>query len=794
MQPADMEHMRKNLSPEQQNSIQQENIKHGDTLTPDATNDRPEFKSLNSEAPAIPANNVSTLFYRMKNLKGYQDISTDLKPFGFEFFQEGGSKITAERQDVPVPGNYIVGPGDEVKILLWGRVNAQYNLIVDKDGNIAIPQIGPMPVAGMTFQQMSVNLIQQAEKIIGCSVNISMGSLKSISVFILGNVLNPGAYTVGSFATITDALLLAGGPSPIGSLRGIELKRRGKIVKKLDLYELFLKGDKSKDEMLRSGDVIFIPVTGPLVGIAGNVKRPAIYELKGRQNLQAIIELAGGILPTAYTNQIQVERVIRNERQVVIDLDDRRLGATKDFVLAEADLVKIFNIAEIREDAVYLAGNVKRPGKYAYRSNMRVKDLIKNIKDLEYETHLDYALIKRTAPPGSKSENQLIPFNLGKLLLENDTSENIELRPWDNIFIFSKWFFADKPSIVVEGAVRNAGKFDLVDNVTIKDAVFMSGGLSRDASMEDVEIYRIDPATSKRTIASLNLKKALDGDPEHNILLRNFDRITVKKINGVKEERSITVTGEVSHPGKYAVQRGERLSSVLERAGGYSANAYLKGAIFTRVRVKEMQQKAMEEMVKRLERELYSKAAIMDSATAEAKKDEIEQRKHFVELIKKAEPNGRMSIKLVDLQLLKGSAFDVEIENGDMLDIPTKNSIVNVTGAVMSQGSFIYLDDMEYNDYVDIAGGYTRFADKNNAFVLKADGTARRVNGGLLNGNNSRWELAALSEDKRKLDPGDTIIVPEKLDRVPWLKEFKDWTQILAQIAVTGGTINYMFK
>ncbi len=826
--PAGMDQV-KGLSPEQKGIIQQEVNKRAGVLTPEAMKalkDRPEFQALTPEeiaagkgllkkkeeedkkangknavlykqVPGVPAGKAGTLFYRMKSLRGYQDISTDLKPFGYDFFHDAAAKVVTERQDIPVPTNYVVGPGDEVKIMLWGRVNAQYNLVVDKDGNIVIPQIGPIPVAGMTFEQMSVNVIQQAEKIIGASVNITMGRLKSIPVFILGDVARPGAYTIGSFATITDALLIAGGPSPIGSLRGVELKRKGKIVTTFDLYDLLLRGDKSKDAMLQAGDVVFVPVTGPLVGIAGNVKRPAIYELKGRQDLHTVIELAGGILPTAYTQQIQVERVVKNERQVVIDLDDRRLSAARDFMLSEADLVKVFNIADKEENVVFLSGNVKRPGKYEFRSGMRVKQLIREINDLEYETHLDYALIKRMALPGSKSENELIPFNLGRLLLEKDQSQNIELKPQDSVYVFSKWFFADKPGITVEGGVRNGGEFDLIENLTVRDAVLLAGGVTRDASLEDVELYRMDKATNKRIIERVNLKKALEGDPGHNVVLRDFDRVTVKKIHGVKEERIIAVNGEVAHPGRYAVQRGERLSSVLERAGGYSENAYLKGAVFTRTRVKQMQQKAMEEMVRRLERELYAESSVVESTgSMEAKKLELQQRKQFVDSMKKIEPTGRMSVKLVHLRLLKGSAFDIEVENGDELTIPTKNSVVSVTGAVMSQGSFVYLDEMDYKDYVDIAGGYTRYADKGNTFVLKVDGTARRVNGGFMNWNqsNSRWELAAFSEDQGKLDSGDTIIVPEKLERIAWLREFKDWTQMLMQISVIGATVNYMFK
>lgn len=821
--PAGAEALR-GLTPEQIGIIRQEAERHGGTLTPEAMRtlgERPEFKGLTPEdvvkgrealkareedeklgairkqLPASGAGRQGTLYQRMRALGGYQEISKDLKQFGYDFFRDAAMKIAAQRHDIPVPASYVVGPGDEVKILLWGRVNTQYNLLVDNDGNITIPQIGPVFVAGMTFEQMSVNVIQQVENIVGASVNITMGRLKSIPVFILGDVAVPGAYTVGSFATVTDALLIAGGPSEIGSMRSVQLRRKGRLITTFDLYDLLLKGDKSKDAMLQAGDVVFVPVTGPLVGIAGNVRRPAIYELKGKNDLHTLIELAGGIMPTAYTQQIQVERIVRNERQVVIDIDDRHLATVRDFMLSEADLVKIFNIAEKEENAIFVSGNVKRPGKYEYRQGMRVRDVIGDSKDLLFETNLDYALVKRLASSGSKFESELIPFNLGRLLLERDETQNIELRPLDNIYVFSKWFFIDKPTVVVEGAVRDGGRFELIENTTVKDAILLAGGIARDASLEDLELYRMDPATKLRTIERVNLRKALEGDPGHNVLLRDHDRLTVKRLHGVKEQRIVTVSGEVAHPGRYAAQRGEKLSSILERAGGYTEHAYLKGAIFTRERVRQMQKQAIEEMTRRLERELYSEGSVVESSgTSATKKLELDQRQQFIESIKKIEPTGRMSVKLAHMRLLKGSAFDIEVEDGDTLTIPTQNSVVNVTGAVMSQGSFVYLDGMDPKSYIDIAGGYTRYADKGNTFVLKVDGTARRLNGGFMNWNdsNSRWELTAFSEDRGQLDPGDTIIVPEKLDRIAWLRELKDWTQTLMQLTVIGATVNYMFK
>lgn len=819
----------KNLTPEQQEILRKELEKSGGTLTPEAIKalkDRPEFKGLSPEdiakgrellkkqevgdekgdkqdklpvveikKPLRDSAKKETLFDRMKNVGGYQEISTDLKPFGYEFFSGVSVKVAMQRQDVPVPTGYIMGPGDEVKILLWGRVNEQYNLTVDRNGNITIPQIGPVQVAGMTYEEMSKAVIQQVEKIIGANIDISAGGLKNVPVFILGDVKRPGAYNVGSFATITDGLLIAGGPSDIGSMRSVQLKRKGKVVTTFDLYDLLLKGDKSKDLVLQAGDVVFVPVTGPLVGVAGNVKRPAIYELKGRHDLHTVIELAGGILPTAYTQQIQVERIVKSERQVVIDLDDKRLSAARDFKLSDADLVKIFNIAEKEENVVFLNGNVKRPGKYEYRSGMRLGQLIRDRSDLLDETQLDYGLIKRIEKR-DVTKNELIPFNLGKLI-DKDESQNIELKPGDSVYVFSKWFFKDKPTFVVDGGVRNGGEFDLVDNVRVKDAIVLAGGLTRDASYSDTELYRVDHNTRLRTIIRIDLKRALEGDPEHNIVLKDLDRLTIKKQQDVKQERLVTVNGEVMYPGRYAMQKGERLSSLLTRAGGYLDTAYLKGAVFTRLRVKEMQRKALEEMILRLERELYVQTSVQDTAsTADARKLEMEQRKKFIESLHKIEPNGRMSVKLVHLRLLKGSAFDIELEDGDTLDIPTKNSVVNVTGAVMSPGSFVYLGEMDPDGYIGIAGGYTRYADKSGTFVLKADGTARRVTGGFMNWSqsNSRWELAAFSEEKNSLDPGDTIIVPEKLERIAWLRELKDWTQILMQMSVIGATVNYMFK
>lgn len=960
-----------------------------------------------------------SLFKRSRMTGQYQGISTDLKPFGYEFFQEAAVKVTTDRKDVPVPLKYVVGPGDEVKILLWGRVNAQYNLTVDRDGKITIPQIGPVFVAGMTFEDMSKKVITQTGQMVGANIDITLGSLKSIPVFILGDVRRPGAYNIGSTATITDALILAGGPSDIGSMREIQLRRKNKIITTLDLYDLFLKGDKSKDTVLHADDVVFVPVTGPLAGIAGNVRRPAIYELKGRFDLQHLFDLAGGILPTAYTQQIQVSRIQKNERKIVIDIDDKHLSKARDVKLQDADLVNVFTIVDKDLNAVYLNGNIKRPGKYEYKPGMKVRDLIKAPTDLLDETYFDYALIKRIMPSDRRTE--YVPFNLGKLLLDKDESHNIVLQPEDTITVYSKWLLRDKPYVTVEGEVRGKtdvskkenvafkeeqknlaglvqpdktkdigsefirsgkkeftedeqkkaermekadklkdigeelkkmdkidlyekvrdiendirkkdeielsenmrgvesdlrrmGRYDLAnkvlsiwnslrksfrinisENMRIKDALMEVGGLTKNAFLDQGEVVRrindgkeyqtiffnvrkaisgdpqenilvqdrdkiiihaiwehvgsksvfIDGEVTKRgsyqyteqmrvrdlvfkagnvldsayvgdaELSSqivdngkmvriehrkVNLQEALKGNPLHNIPLKPFDHLFVKRIANWGAETYVNVSGELFFPGRYIIRKGEKLSSLIERAGGYTDKAYLRGAVFKRESVRELQQKGMEDMVKRLENDLLIEGGATISSSlsreeVEAKKVELAQKQKFVAGLYQLKATGRMSINLFNLRLLKGSEYDIELEDKDSLYIPQKSSAVNVSGAVMSQGSYLYSGKLDVDDYISMAGGYTRYADSDNSYILKVDGSARRVSSGFLNWNTnkSRWELTAFGEKIMEIEPGDMIVVPEKVERIAWLREVRDITQILMQMAVTAGIAIKMF-
>ena len=935
-----------------------------------------EEKRLTVEEPKR-----KSLFDRTRHFGKYQDISMDLKPFGYDFFSEAAIRVVTDQKDIPIPLKYVIGAGDEVKLLLWGRINAQYNLTVDRDGKITIPQIGPLFVAGMTFEEMSRQIIKRSsDQVVGTSVDISMGSLKTIPIFILGDVQRPGSYTIGSFATITDALLLAGGPTEIGSMRHVQLKRKGKLITTFDLYDLLLKGDKAKDMTLMEGDVVFVPVTGTMVGIAGNIKRPAIYELRNRYDLEEVINLAGGLIPTAYTQQIQVERIVKNERHVVFDINDKNLEKAASVKLQDADLVKVFSIVDMNVNVVYLNGNVKRPGKYEIKPGMRLGDLIKDATELLPETSFEYALIKRLKPPGM--ETVLLPFNLTNLL-NKDPASNLALEPRDQVYVFNRWFFKDRPLVTIEGEIRGdcnteqgdqkkqghlgnaeidaigqelkvmesdlkkGGSFDqaslagdigdeirlrgristdnvrilrdelikagqipmaarlkeienrtkiscelpLIGSMRVKDLIMIAGGLTNDSYREKGEIIRTskervyqtlyfsvtgaiegDPdqnltlqeedrivihsiweqvykknvyidgdvakpgnyqltegmtvrdlvfkggnilesayveeaeissivieqgrKTSKMERKVINLKNALEGDPANNLVLSPFDRLFIKRIPDWSALKIVTVTGEFKFPGRYTVQKGEKLSSLIERAGGYTAKANLRGAVFTRQSVKEMQQQGLEEMARRMEKELIvqgssSVSAALSAEEIKGKEVEMTQKQKFIETLKSLKAQGRMTIRLTNFRQLRGSEYDIELEESDRLHVPPQSNVVNVTGAVMAQASYIYLDRFSYQDYIKMAGGYARYADESSTFVLKVDGSARKLDRGFMGwiDNQPRWDKTAFGENIREIEPGDMIVVPEKFDRIAWLREIRDFTQILMNTAVVAAVV-----
>jgi protein involved in polysaccharide export with SLBB domain len=619
--------------------------------------------------------------------------SLEIRQFGYELFEDSPSTF-APIQDVPVGPEFVVGPGDTIKIEIWGKIEGSWNLAINNEGNISLPKIGVVGVAGLTFKELK-ELIQTklTKYYTGFEMNISMGSLRTIQVYVVGNAQRPGAYTVSSLSTIINALFKSGGPSKSGSMRTIQVKRNGKTITSFDLYDFLLNGDKSKDIRLMPEDVIFIPPTGPQVGIVGNVKSPAIYELKNETRLLDLIRMAGGITGIAFTGRVQMQRV-QNHHSITLfegDLIDIEQNRDKDFILQDGDLAKIFTVADLAK------------------------------------------------------------------------------------------------TITVSGAVVNPGSFGITPGMTkVKDVIKQAGGLfnftSNQAEMTRITVTQNGPKTERFTI---DLAKALDEDSVNNIAFQENDYLLVRTIPEWSLNRTATISGEVRYPGSYTIKKGETLSSLIERAGGFTDRAYLRGVVFTREQIRKQQQKQIDEMTERLERDLLGTGTAQVS-TASSTDDarmaqlELEQKRQFIAKLKTVKSNGRIALRLSDLSTFRGSAYDIEIEHNDSISVPSDQKTVQVIGSVYNQSAFVYEPAEGYDYYVDLAGGYTSNADQSNVYILQANGTTSKAKRSFLASHN-------------KLNSGDTIVIPENLDRVAWMRNIKDITQIFYQIAVTTGVMLLLF-
>ena len=730
-------------------------------------------------------------------------VSVDLAQFGYELFRATVSTF-APVTDVPVGPDYVIGPGDRFTIFVWGRIDLSHQVEVGRDGEISIPKIGVLKVWGLTFSQMRDYIIGQLSRYYkDFQLNLSMDRLRTIRVYVVGEAVNPGSYSLSSLSTVYNALFAAGGPSKRGTLRKIQLLRNGKAIRTVDLYEFLLKGDRSQDERLQSGDTIFIPVIGPVAGIAGNIKRPAIYELKGPMNLGELIELSGGVSPIGYLQRVQIERVVAHEKRIVedFDLSSFAKGEAGDPKLAvklqDADLVKIFPIYPKTEKIVYLEGHVKRPGGYEIKEGMRVLDLIPSIKDLLPEPYLKYAYVVRLIPPDLRPST--LPVNLEKLYLHNDQGENIPLQELDRLLIFGLKDMREIPQVTASGELNKPAKFPWVENMRVKDLIYQAGNLKRSAYLAEAEITRL--VKGGKEVASkliyVDLNEVLKENPAHNILLEEDDQLTIRQIPRWYVDKKVSVMGEVKFPGAYTYQKGERLSSVLERAGGFTPDAYLLAAFFTRESVRKVQEKRIQEFIEEQERELIKEGGRLTEGAlskdeAEQRQKAMAQKKELIARLKAATVTGRVIIKLAALEKFKGSEYDLELEDGDTFLIPPTPSSVLVMGRVYNANAILYSKDKPLNYYLSKVGGPAENADEKRIYLVRADGavisrTQESLFGFRWDPDTSRWASGGFMETP--IGPGDTILVPEKFERIYWARELKDWTQILYQIAVAAGVI-----
>lgn len=649
-----------------------------------------------------------------------QSVGRTLPMFGYNLFALPPSTF-APVGDIPVPQDYAIGPGDEIVLNGWGQVDIDLRVTVDRNGIINLPKVGAVNVAGVKYQNLEGYLKNQIGRVFrNFELSASLGKLRSLQVFVVGQAKSPGVYTVSSLSTLVNTLFMSGGPSQNGTMRHIQLKRAGKVVTELDMYDLLIKGDKSKDAALLSGDVIYIPPIGRLAAISGSVKTPAIYELKDdKTSLASLLELSGGLTTTAAGQKVLLERIFdRTVRKVE---EFQLSGSDLERLIGDGDLVQVFSIDARFDNAVTLRGSVASPGRYPWKEGMRISDLIPGADALispEYWARQNNAF-------RSESINQSV--------LRTEIRRNQNEINWD---------------------------YALVE--------------------------RLERESLSTRLLPFNLGKAVSGgDMENDLLLQPGDVVTIFAVDDIQVpsgKRSVYVRleGEFNHAGVYKALPGETLRQLVVRVGGLTSQAYLFAGELTRESTRQVQQKRLDEIVDRLEIDVQRVAAQASSSAlskedVDAAKAQAVSQAALVAKMRKVKATGRVVMDLPEQDPQLKDLPDMVLEDGDRLYVPPPAATVSVMGSVYNQNAFLFKRGYGVNDYLNKAGGPTRDGDEGDVYLVRADGVvfSSRQGGSMFAGFGGREAM-----------PGDTIVVPEKLEKYSLTKEFKDWTQIFYQFTI----------
>lgn len=783
------------------------------------------LEGLQGSAQTIEQENIQTIFPRDSMLEtsdrgviGEEDMTSSLEEpldssangevrydnkgelarYGYDLFA-GVPTTFAPATDIPVPVDYIVGPGDSMQIQLLGKISENHDLSVGRNGAINFPELGPISVAGLKFSEAK-QLIQQkvAEQMIGVRAVVSLGELRSIKIFVLGEAYKPGSYTVSSLSTMTNALFASGGITDIGSLRNIQLKRQGKRITTLDLYDLLQKGDTKNDARLLPGDVIYIPPVGNTVGIHGEVKRPAIYELKNNNSLQSLIKLAGGYSAEAFPNISHITRKSRSGFTTVLDVDLSQRAA-QSTQLKNGDRVEISTVLDAYEDVVELIGAFHRERPIKWKKDLRLSDIIHSVKDFKENVDLNIALVIRKEMP--LRNISVLQFSLGDLIegqntsaVKNAQTNDLILQPLDQVITFQQ---DDKRLEILQpilekineqneggglanvvdisGNVRYPGRYPLTNNMNVRELVLIAGGLAEASYLGNAEITRRDLSDMETaTVKHFNVNLAEQLTAMDSFKLQAKDKLAIYITPEYRENLSITLTGEVRFPGAYEFKRGETLSQVVGRAGGFTPMAHIGAAIFTRVDLKLQETKQLKELRERM-REDIAASQLQDAAAGDS--SALKDSEGLLAALSETEALGRLVIQLEEI--VSGTVDDVQLKDGDQLMIPSFRQEVSVLGEVQHATSHLFNSQWTLEDYLEKSGGLTNRADDDRIYVVKADGSVFLP-------NQSGW----LTHQNEYLSPGDTVVVPLDTDEIKTLTLWTTVSQLVYQLALGAAAVN----
>lgn len=722
--------------------------------------------------------------------------SEALKPFGYDLFA-GLTSTFAPATDVPVPAEYVVGPGDTIEVQLTGNLKGRYALVVGRDGQVNFPELGPIAVSGQRFDEVREMLTGRvAEQMIGTQASISIGELRSIRVFVLGDAETPGSYTVSGLSTITNALFVSGGVKKIGSLRNIELKRNGNTVARLDLYDLLLKGDTRGDARLLPGDVIFIPPVGATVGLSGEVRRPAIYELKGQTSAAELIELGGGLTPEADVRLATLERVNDQRQRVTVNVDLTQARGP----LRSGDTLRIPAIRPVLENSISLDGFVYRPGEFEFRPGMRLTDVLPSLDELRPNADRHYVLIRRELPPDRKID--VFSADLARAIAFPNSESNFELAPRDRIYVFDMESGRDRiieplmrelqiqsgideptRQVSVAGKVKVPGTYPYEPGMRVADLLRAGGTLDESAYGRQAELtrYVVENGEARRAeLIEIDLRRAIEGDPASNIALQPFDYLVIKEVPLWATQEEVEIRGEVRFPGKYPIHRGETLRSVMQRVGGLTDLAFVQGSVFTRVELRERERKQIETLATRMQSDLAQFSLQTAQETGKDAGQALTIGESLLADLRNAKPVGRLVIDLDrSMSAEPGSEQDIVLKDGDRLVVPRVTQEVTVIGEVQSTTSHLYSPSLMRDDYIQMSGGLTARADDDRIYVVRADGSV------VANAGKS-W----FGGEGASIRPGDTIVAPLDTERMRPLPFWTAVTTIIYNLAISAAAVN----
>ncbi len=709
---------------------------------------------------------------------------SDLNAYGYNIFNYSPSTFEPGL-NVPVPRNYVVGPGDEIIVSLWGETQLVKNFIVSKEGTIYLQEAGVVNVVGLTIDEVKAKLFKVLSRTYASLksknandktyMELTTGALRTVKVFCLGEIVRPGGYSLPSLSTAFTALYYSGGPKISGSLRNVKVIRNGEVAAKLDLYQYLSSGVKSNDISLQEGDVVYVERVGKRVALQGNVFTPAIYELEPNEKFKDLIKYSGGINFNTYTERVSVDRVIpfserkfheKNLIKIDLNFDSKDELLESEFEFDDGDVVTLFSVNSLMENAVSITGAVNKPGTYELTTGMKISDLIEKADSLKEDVFVEQAVLFRTLPNLKK---EVLTFNLQKAI-DNDALHNLVLDNRDEVQIFVNERFFPTRSVAVYGQVNNPGSFSRLEGMTLKDLITLAGGFTFGASLENVEISRLDTSSIEKYYNTFTLKfneEYWTSEIGEDFLLEDFDKVSIKTDPKKKSGEVIRITGEVKFPGSYAIlDEGERVSNFIERAGGFLNTAYLEGMFVKRAN--NYKTGAVGNKLKAIadSMSLASGATIEISYYDRAFLDQF---------------TNRIPLEWDEIIDDNNSIYNLVLQPGDEIIVPDDDGVVYVSGEVGVESIVPYKKGEDLDYYITQAGGYTTNSSDDRVVVMLPNG--------------KKWDSGGFLGSADDILSGTKIFVPTEVSvAVNHWEIVRDITSIVTSAALLVFTIKSITK